>query len=58
MIQKLKRKIDGNNFLLVITILLFVLLYVAGMIVFGDKNFAKPQVFFNLFINNVKAFIA
>ena len=58
MIQKLKRKIDGNNFLLVITILLFVLLYVAGMIVFGDKNFAKPQVFFNLFINNAGLIVA
>ena len=58
MIQKLKSKLDGNNFLLVITILLFVLLYVAGMIVFGDKNFAKPQVFFNLFINNAGLIVA
>ena len=58
MIQKLKSKLDGNNFLLAITIILFAMLYIAGMIVFGDKNFAKPQVFFNLFINNAGLIVA
>lgn len=58
MIQKLRSKLDGNNFLLVITILLFIALYVAGMIVFGEKNFGKPQVFFNLFINNAGLIVA
>lgn len=58
MIQKLRSKLDGNNFLLAITILLFVALYVAGMIVFGEKNFGKPQVFFNLFINNAGLIVA
>lgn len=52
MIQKLRGKLDGNNFLLIITILLFIALYIAGTVVFADKNFGKPQVFFNLFINN------
>ncbi len=47
-----KKKINGNTFLLLVTILLFVVMYVAGMIVFGDKGFAKPQMFLNLFINN------
>lgn len=58
MIHKLRSKLEGNNFLLVITILLFIVLYVAGMIVFGDKNFGKPQVFFNLFINNAGLIVA
>lgn len=58
MIQKLKGKLEGNNFLLAITIILFAMLYIAGMIVFGDKNFAKPQVFFNLFINNAGLIVA
>lgn len=47
-----KRKLNGNSFLLVITIVLFVAMYVAGMVVFADKGFAKPQMFFNLFITN------
>ena len=38
-------KINGNTYLLMITILLFVVMYVAGMIVFEDRGFAKPQMF-------------
>ena len=43
-------KINGNTYLLMITILLFVVMYVAGMIVFEDRGFAKPQMFLNLFM--------
>ena len=53
--NKLKRlfnKIDGNTFLLIITIVLFVVMYIIGMIVFKDKNFGRVQVFLNLFIGN------
>lgn len=50
--MKPRRKINGNTFLLMITIALFVVMYAAGMIVFADKGFAKPQMFFNLFISN------
>lgn len=46
-----KKKINGTTFLLMITILLFVVMYAAGMIVFNDKGFAKPQMFLNLFIS-------
>ena len=35
-----------------ITILLFFAMYIAGMVVFADKGFAKPQMFLNLFISN------
>ena len=47
-----KKKINGNSFLLLITIVLFFAMYIAGMIVFQDKGFAKPQMFLNLFISN------
>lgn len=47
-----KKKLNGNSFLLMITILLFVVMYVAGMAIFSDKGFAKPQMFLNLFISN------
>lgn len=49
---KPKRKISNTGFLLIITIALFIVMYAAGMIVFSDKGFAKPQMFFNLFISN------
>ena len=46
------RKINGNTFLLIITIALFAIMYIAGMVIFADKGFAKPQMFLNLFIDN------
>ena len=53
-----KKKITGNGFLLLITIALFVVMYVAGMIVFADKGFAKPQMFLNLFVSKNDIFHA
>lgn len=50
--MKNKGKTDGKVFLLVITIALFVTMYIAGIIIFNGKGFAKPQVFLNLFISN------
>ncbi len=49
---KMKLKPSSNSFLLMITIGLFLVMYIAGMIVFNDKGFAKPQMFLNLFISN------
>ncbi len=46
------KKFNSNTFLFMITILPFVVMYVAGMIVFKDQGFAKPQMFLNLFISN------
>ena len=43
---------DINKSLISITILLFFIMYGAGMLIFGRQGFAKPQVFLNLFINN------
>ncbi|MEY8354511.1 sugar ABC transporter permease YjfF [Lachnospiraceae bacterium 54-53] len=50
--MKNKGKIDGKVFLLMITIALFAAMYIAGIIIFKSKGFAKPQVFLNLFISN------
>lgn len=50
--MKNRGKTDGKIFLLIITIALFVTMYIAGIIIFNSKGFAKPQVFLNLFISN------
>jgi galactofuranose transport system permease protein len=49
---KFKLKLGSNTFLLMITIVLFLAMYISGMIIFNDKGFAKPQMFLNLFISN------
>ncbi len=47
-----EKKPSAVAFLLLITILLFVVMYAVGMVVFADKGFARPQMFMNLFISN------
>ena len=47
-----KKKLSGTGFLLLVTIVLFFVMYAAGMVVFADKGFAKPQMFLNLFVSN------
>ena len=47
-----KKKMSNAGFLLLVTIVLFAVMYLAGMIIFKDKGFAKPQMFLNLFISN------
>ena len=53
-----KKRINGNTFLLIITVVLFVVMYGAGMIMFEDKGFAKPQMFLNLFVSKNDIFHA
>ena len=50
--KKVKLKLNSNMFLLLTTIILFFLMYIAGMIIFSNKGFAKPQMFLNLFLSN------
>lgn len=50
--MKERKKLSGTSFLLMITIALFIIMYVAGMIIFNEQGFAKPQMFLNLFISN------
>ena len=45
-------KINGNNLLLVITIILFVVMYAAGCVIYADKGFTRLQTFMNILINN------
>lgn len=47
-----KLKINNNNLLLLITIVLFVALYSAGCIIYGGKGFTHLQTFLNILINN------
>ncbi|HEX2926695.1 MAG TPA: sugar ABC transporter permease YjfF [Ruminiclostridium sp.] len=58
MIKSIKSKLGGNNFLLVVTIILFFILYFSGMAMFSEKGFGKPQVFLNLLISNAGLIIA
>ena len=47
-----ERRLDGNSFLLAVTIILFFVMYIVGIIMFGGRGFAKVQNFLNLFISN------
>ena len=40
-----KKRLDGNSFLLAVTIILFFVMYIAGIIMFGGRGFAKVQNF-------------
>ncbi|MDD6439945.1 MAG: sugar ABC transporter permease YjfF, partial [Lachnospiraceae bacterium] len=40
------------NVLLLITILLFVVMYMAGIVIYGSKGFTHFQTFLNILINN------
>lgn len=46
-----RKSLSNTGILLLITITLFVLLYVISLFLFADSNFAKYSVFFNLFNN-------
>ena len=47
-----KRTLNQTGFLLLITIVLFFVMYAVGCIIFKDQGFAKIQNFLNLFISN------
>jgi simple sugar transport system permease protein len=50
--QHPRRKMNSNNVLLLITILLFAVMYIAGCIVYADKGFSHLQTFLNILISN------
>ena len=50
--MKEKKKLNQNTFLLLVTILLFFVMYVIGCVLFNAQGFAKTQNFLNLFISN------
>ncbi len=46
------RKINSNTMLLLITIALFFVMYIAGCAIYASKGFAHLQTFLNILINN------
>jgi ribose/xylose/arabinose/galactoside ABC-type transport system permease subunit len=54
---KQKKAFNETSFLLKITITLFVVMYIIGMIVFREKGFAHFQTFLNLFISNASLIV-
>lgn len=47
-----RRRLNGNTLLLLITVVLFFVLYAAGCIAYADKGFTHTQTFLNILINN------
>lgn len=47
-----KLKINSNNLLLLITIVLFAVMYLAGCVIYANKGFTHFQTFLNILINN------
>lgn len=56
--NSLSEKLFGHNFLLFVTIILFIAMYVVGLFAFADKNFNTLQAFLNLLISNSGLIIA
>lgn len=56
--KKFISRFSGSNFLLLVTITLFIVMYIIGLVVFADKNFGRTQVFMNLFISNAGLIVA
>ena len=50
--MKEKKRLNQNTFLLLVTILLFFVMYAIGCVLFNAQGFAKTQNFLNLFISN------
>ncbi len=48
----MKKKINSNTLLLLITIALFCAMYIIGCIIYADKGFTHLQTFLNILINN------
>ncbi len=48
----LKVRFSGNNFLVLITLVLFVAIYIVGVVVYQDKNFGSLNSFFDMLNSN------
>ncbi|WP_020610888.1 ABC transporter permease subunit [Sediminispirochaeta bajacaliforniensis] len=53
-----KRKISGTSFLLVITIVMFIIMYFAGVLIYHEQGFGKMQTLMNMLIDNAGLIIA
>ena len=52
------KKLSGNNFLLFVTVAMFVLMYCVGLFLFQEQGFGTMQTFFNMLIDNAGLIIA
>ncbi len=52
------KKIDSSNFLLIVTVGLFIAMYIMGLIVYGGKGFNHFQTFLNMLIDNAGLLVA
>lgn len=50
--MKTKKRINSNSILLLITIGLFVAMYITGCVIYADKGFSHFQTFLNVMITN------
>ncbi|MDD3138367.1 MAG: sugar ABC transporter permease YjfF [Lachnospiraceae bacterium] len=48
----MKKKLNAHSFLLLVTIVLFFVMYGAGILIFNQQGFGRMQNFLNLFISN------
>lgn len=48
----MKKKMNSNTLLLLITIALFIIMYIVGCIIYANKGFTHLQTFLNILINN------
>ncbi len=53
-----KFHLSSNTIMLLITIVLFIVLYSAGCVMYADKDFGRLQNFFNVLINNAGLLVA
>lgn len=53
-----RKKLDSSNFLLFVTICLFVAMYILGIIIYHDVGFGRTQIFLNMLIDNAGLLIA
>jgi len=54
----MKKKVLGTNFLLFVTIVMFFIMYIAGVIIYRDAGFGNTQIFMNMLIDNAGLIIA
>ena len=47
-----KKSMNSNTVLLLITIVLFIVMYAIGCVIYHDKGFDHLQTFLNILINN------
>jgi simple sugar transport system permease protein len=50
--NRLRARFYGNNFLVLITVVLFIAIYVVGVFVYRDKNFGSLNSFFDMLNSN------